>query len=204
SGRAVEFARQEEAVLKRWILGQIKKEGKQISAGALQLFLQRTGNDMENIASELEKLLCYTMTGDAVTTADVEAVCTVLITNRIFEMINAVADKRQKEALRLYYDLLMLKEPPLKILSLLARQFNLLMQVKQLAGSGAALAVIAEKTGLHGFVVRKYIVQAGKLSEKTLRNAVEECIELENAVKSGRLKDVMSVELVLMKYSQAG
>lgn len=203
SGRAVEFARQEEAVLKKWILGQIKKENLQISESALQLFLQRTGNDMENISKELEKLLCYTLQKDAITVADVEAVCTVQTTNRIFEMIAAVAQKQQSTALQLYYDLLTLREPPMRILFLLARQFNLLMQVKQLRSEGVSPPIIAEKTGLHSFVVQKYIAQASRLSEKTLRDAVEECVELETAVKTGRINDVMSVELLLVKYSQA-
>ncbi len=203
SGRAVEFARQEEAVLKKWILGQIKKENRQISEGALQLFLQRTGNDMENISKELEKLLCYTLQKDAITAEDVGAVCTVQTTNRIFEMIGAVAARQQKTALQLYYDLLTLKEPPMRILFLLARQFNLLMQVKQLRREGVSPPVIAEKTGLHSFIVQKYIAQATKLSDETLRAAVEECVELETAVKTGRMNDVMSVELLLVKYSQA-
>lgn len=201
-GRAVEFARQDEAVLKRWILGQIKKENRQISEGAVQLFLQRTGTDMENIAQELEKLLCYTLNKDAITAVDVEAVCTVQTTNRIFDMINAVANKQQKAALQLYYDLLTLKEPPMRILFLLARQFNLLMQVKQLKRAGVAQTAIAEKTGLHGFIVQKYIAQAAKFSDEVLRAAVEECVELETAVKTGQMNDVMSVELLLVKYSQ--
>lgn len=201
-GRAVEFPRQEETVLKKWVLGQIKKENRQISEGAVQLFLQRTGTDMENIAQELEKLLCYTLNKDAITAVDVETVCTVQTTNRIFDMINAVANKQQKAALQLYYDLLTLKEPPMRILFLLARQFNLLMQVKQLKRAGVAQNIIAEKTGLHGFIVQKYIAQAGKFSNEVLRAAVEECVELETAVKTGQMNDVMSVELLLVKYSQ--
>lgn len=201
-GRAIEFARQDESVLKRWVLGQIKKENRQISEGAVQLFLQRTGTDMENIAQELEKLLCYTLNKDAITAVDVEAVCTVQTTNRIFDMINAVANKQQKAALQLYYDLLTLKEAPMRILFLLARQFNLLMQVKQLKHAGVAQSAIAEKTGLHGFIVQKYIAQAGKFSNEVLRAAVEECVELETAVKTGQMNDVMSVELLLVKYSQ--
>ncbi|MFT3985283.1 MAG: DNA polymerase III subunit delta [Lachnospiraceae bacterium] len=203
SGRAVEFSRQEEAVLKKWILGQIKKENRQISGGALQLLLQRTGNDMENISKELEKLLCYTLHKDTITAVDVEAVCTVQTTSRIFDMINAVAAKQQKTALQLYYDLLTLKEPPMRIMFLLARQFNLLMQVKQLRRDGVSPPVIAEKTGLHSFIIQKYIAQAVKFSDETLRAAVEECVELETAVKTGRMNDVMSIELLLVKYSQA-
>ena len=124
-------------------------------------------------------------------------------TNRIFDMINAVAAKQQKVALQLYYDLLTLREPSMRILFLLARQFNLLMQVKQFREEGVSPPVIAEKTGLHSFVVQKYIAQAAKFSNETLRAAVEECVELETAVKTGRMNDVMSVELLLVKYSQA-
>ena len=97
-------------------------------------FLEKTGTDMGNISQELEKLLSYTMGRDVITRADIEAVCTTQITNRIFEMIRAVTEKKQRKALDLYQDLLALKEPPMRILFLLARQFNLLLQVKRAAG----------------------------------------------------------------------
>ena len=84
---------------------------------------------MGNISQELEKLLSYTMGRDVITRADIEAVCTTQITNRIFEMIRAVTEKKQRKALDLYQDLLALKEPPMRILFLLARQFNLLLQM---------------------------------------------------------------------------
>ncbi|MDE6055846.1 MAG: DNA polymerase III subunit delta, partial [Lachnospiraceae bacterium] len=56
--------------------------------------------------------------------------CIVQIQNQIFDMVEAVAQKRQKQALNLYYNLLALKEAPMKILALIARQFNMLLQVK--------------------------------------------------------------------------
>ena len=49
-GRAVEFASQDEATLTKWILGIVKREGKQISKSALILFLERAGTDMEHIS----------------------------------------------------------------------------------------------------------------------------------------------------------
>ena len=51
--------------------------------------------------------------------------CTRQIGNQIFDMVEAIAMRRQKQALDLYYDLLTLKEPPMRILFLIARQFNL-------------------------------------------------------------------------------
>ena len=51
-------------------------------------------------------------------------------------MINNVAMKKQREALRLYDDLLTLKEPAMRILYLIARQFNTLLQIKELQFRG--------------------------------------------------------------------
>lgn len=67
---------------------------------------------MENIDKELEKLLCYCMDKDVIELSDVEAVTTEQITNKVFEMVDAIASHKQKRALELYYDLLALKEPP--------------------------------------------------------------------------------------------
>ena len=109
-GRAVEFARQDEKTLMTWVLGMMKKEGKKITRQDMEDFLEKTGTDMGNISQELEKLLSYTMGRDVITRADIEAVCTTQITNRIFEMIRAVTEKKQRKALDLYQDLLALKE----------------------------------------------------------------------------------------------
>lgn len=200
-GRCIEFVRQKEEVLTRWILAHIKREHKQISGSAMHAFLLRTGDDMENIARELEKLLCYTLHKDTITVEDVENICTVQTENRIFDMITAVSMKQQTEALKLYYDLLTLKEPPMRILFLLAKQFNVLYQVKSCMSQGMSTPAIADKLGMKSFIVSKNVSQAGRFTKESLREAVEECVELEYAVKSGKMSDVMSVELLLIKYS---
>lgn len=200
-GRAVEFKTQDESTLKRWILGILKKENKKITERDLELFLEKTGTDMENISKELEKLVCYCMDKEVVTGEDIEAVCTRQVSNQIFEMMNAIAEKRQKEAMKLYYDLLTLKEPPMRILFLLARQFNLLLQVKELKKKGYPAKTIGENVGLPGFIAGKYVSQAAGFSTRDLRTAVTDCVEAEEAVKTGKIDDVMSVELLLIKYS---
>lgn len=201
TGRVVEFARQNEATLQKWILIQLKKEGKRITQNDLQFFQQRVGSDMENISRELEKLFCYTMGRDVITAADIEAMCTRQIGNQIFDMVEAIAMRRQKQALDLYYDLLTLKEPPMRILFLIARQFNLLMQVRQLKRKGLDEKQIAEKTGLRSFVVRKYVSQSARFTWEELKEALTACVETEEAVKTGQMNDRMSVELLIIAYS---
>ncbi len=200
-GRVVELGRQDESMLIRWIAGNVKREGKQISEHTIRYFLEKVGTDMENIQKEMEKLFCFTMEKDHITVEDVEEICTTQITNRIFDMVDAVADKEQKKALNYYYDLLALKEPPMRILFLLAKQFKLLLEVKVLDKQGYGRKEISEKTGLFPFLVSKYQKQANSFSEKELRDIMENSVDIEERVKTGRLTDTLGVELFIVKYS---
>lgn len=202
AGRAVELGRQDEATLIRWVASSIKRESKSVSEHTVRYFLAKVGTDMENIQKELEKLFCYAMGKDSITAEDVEAICTTQITNQIFDMVNAVADKQQKKALQYYYDLLALKEPPMRILFLLARQFKLLLEVKVMDQKGYGRKEIAEKTGINPFVVGKYQTQAKSFQTKELRNIIEDSVETEECVKTGRLTDTLGVELFIVKYSK--
>lgn len=201
AGRVVELGRQDERTLNAWILSMVKRDGKNITGDALTLFREKSGEDMENIANELEKLLCYVYEKAAIERSDVEEVCTVTTESRVFDMIHAVALKQQKKALELYYDLLSLKEPPMRILFLIARQFNQMLQVKDLREQGYDNPTIATKAGVAPFVVKRSLSQAARFSKETLRRAVEDCVEAEEAVKTGRLGDRLAVEMVIVKYS---
>lgn len=198
NGSVIEFTAQDENTLKRWVAGILGREGKKITESTVQLFLTKTGTDMENIYMELEKLICYCIDKEVVTAEDVEAVCTVRISNHIFEMVDAIADKRSKDALQLYYDLLALKEPPMRILFLIARQCNILLQVKEMKGKGISNKDMAAAVGVPVFALNKYMAQAGKFKSLVLKEAVVKCVEAEEAVKTGRMNDVMSVEMLIM------
>lgn len=202
AGRAVEFPRQGEKVLETWILGRLKRENKKITQPVMQQFLNAVGNDMEYIDKELEKLLCYCMGRDVVTGEDVEAVCVQQAQNKIFDMINAIGEKNQKRALELYYDLLALREPPMRILFLIARQFRILLLVKELSAKGFDNKAIAEKAGIPPFAVQRNRAQARGFELGQLYQAVADCVEAEEAVKTGNRNDRMAVELLIVQYSK--
>lgn len=200
-GYICELKEQSDNDIARWVISLLKREGKVISPQTMQLFLTRTGSSMENISRELEKLVCYTMGREEITPADVEAVCTIQTANRIFDMITAMSQKNQDRALSLYYDLLTLKEPPMRILYLISRNFNQLLMVKELTENGNASQTIASKMGIQGFLVGKLQAQARAFKASVLRRAIEECVALEEAVKTGRLEDRLAVEMMIVKYS---
>lgn len=202
AGKIVEFTSQTEELLTRWVLTRIKKEGKNITGSVMQLFLNKVGNDMGNIDRELEKLLCYCMEKEVIEAADVEAVTTEQTTNKIFDMVNAIAEHNQRKALDLYYDLLTLKEPPMRIMYLISRQFQILLNIKDMSGKGFDNAAMAKNAGIPPFAVRRNLSQAKGFTMQQLKQAIRDGVDYEEAVKTGRMNDQMAVELFLMKYSR--
>ncbi len=200
-GYVGEFGEQDEATLTRWVAGLVKKENMEIDRAAIALLLYKTGTDMENIRRELEKCICYCLKRGKITAQDVEMICTERLSNRIFDMINFLAAGKQEQALKLYYDLLALKEPPMRILFLISRQFNMLLQTKMLREKGCDKRIISEKLGVAPFIAGKYMDQAAHFKRSVLRKALEDCVQAEEDVKTGRIGDVMSVELLMIKYS---
>ena len=157
---------------------------------------------MENIERELEKLLCYTLEKDYIDISDVEAITTEQTENKIFDMIDSVALHQQKKALDLYYELIALKEPPMRILYMLTRQYRSLYFVKALMNQGYGKKEIASKAGLHPFVVGKSMVQCKRFRMGQLRQSMEEGAGLEQAVKTGTLSENLAVELFIVKQSE--
>ena len=176
-GTIAEFARQDEKTLMRWAAGILGKAGKKITQRDMELLLTKTGTDMGNLRMELEKLICYTEGRDVVTAEDIEEICTTQTTNRIFDMVRAVTEKNQKRALDLYYDLLTLKEPPMRILFLLAKQYRQLLQVKQFAEAGLAQQEMESKLGVPSFAVRNIASCARAYTISELEQAIKDFVD---------------------------
>ena len=124
-------------------------------------------------------MLCYTMEKDIIEAEDVEAICANQISGKIFDMVEAIGRKESKRALDLYYDLLMLKEPAMRILFLVTRHFQILMQLSDMMGGGFDYKSMASKVGVPEFAVRKYAGQARAFQGKRLEQIVRECVQTE-------------------------
>lgn len=203
-GLDIEFKEMVKPSVHRWMSGLATKEGKKMDAGAMELLTQRVGLDMGTLHNEMEKLFGYTNGRNQITEADVEALTARSLEDRVFEMVEAIVGKQQKKALRLYYDLLALQKRPNDVLYLLTRQFNQMMQARELKEKGYDRNGIAKRMKLPAnqtFLADKYPRQAAKYAMNELKGIVAECVETEAAIKSGRIMDKLGVELLIVKYS---
>lgn len=58
-------------------------------------FLEQVENSMTNVKNELDKLISYTEGREEIVRDDIDAVCSVQVTGRIFQMMDAVASGNQ-------------------------------------------------------------------------------------------------------------
>lgn len=198
-GYGADMVRQDARQLSSWAGGILAREGKKITGHTMELFLSKTGDDMENIRMELDKLISYTLGREVITDQDVEEICANRVTNKIFDMVAAIVSGKTRAAMDLYEDLLTLREPPMRILFLIARQFNQVLQVKELMAQGMDRSRIASSLKLQPFVVGKIMPQARSFTREQILSRVELCVDCEEAVKTGRLGERLAVELLITK-----
>ncbi len=203
NGSSEEFAKESEETLKRWIAGYLKNSDKKITAAAAEYLLTEVGNDMTLLSLEMEKLIAWCLERDEVTIKDIDTVCTHQVNGKIFDMITAISEHRQKEALALYYDLLTLRESPFHIQSLLVRQYNNLLAVRDGLDRNYSYAMIADKTGIKDWLVKKMSYIAKKMPLAKIKEAIEACARAEEDIKTGNMVDVLAIELLIISLSNA-
>ncbi|MCR5144457.1 MAG: DNA polymerase III subunit delta [Lachnospiraceae bacterium] len=191
-----------EHILQTWIVGQAKREGKQITPDAWAEFLNRTGDNMDHMDREFKKLLSYCYESDTIEKEDVEAICTKQVETKIFDMINAIASKKLDVVMDLYQDMLSAKEPPMRILFMIVRQFNQIFIMKDMAAKGLSNREIATKMKMNDYIVRKNFAAANAFNTNQIRILLEEAADCEWRVKTGQLDERLAVEMLMIKYSR--
>ena len=116
-------------------------------------------------------------------------------------MIDALGYKKQKKTLEIYYDLIATKEPPMRILFMLSRQFNIMLQVCELMSNGFSQKDIASKLAMQPFIVGKAVKQLSNFNSRILKSALKDSRDTEYSIKSGNLDEKIGVEMLLIKYS---
>ena len=202
AGSAVDFSMPDERMLTSWMMARVKQAGKTMTQEAWTEFFDRTNDSMDHMNLEMEKLLSYVYDKDCISLADVEAICTKQMHSKVFDMISFIASKDLPKVLELYHDMLAAKEPPIRILALIIRQFDQMYLMKDMASQGMNVSTIASKLGSRDFIVRKNLGLARNFTMEQIRALLEDAADLDECAKTGRINDRMAVELLMVQYSK--
>jgi DNA polymerase-3 subunit delta len=185
--------------LNYWIRRQAEKVHVSIDDTAMNTLILSCGANLHNISGELEKLSIYVGENGVVTTEIVESMVARSTEQNIFLMIDELARMHVDKALRILYDLLKHKEEPVKILSLIARQFRSMLLVKQLSKQGFSQQQLASQLGLHPYAVKIAGEQARLYEADKLKQSLSRLADMDYQMKVGKMDKVLALEMFMLQ-----
>lgn len=183
------------ADIRAWIKSYLKNAGCNIDSHAVEALTELSGYNMQNLQTELDKLISFA--GKSIRAEHVDAVCSKTVSDRVFDMVDLKLSGSTEKALLLFEDMLSIKIEPMRILYMLSRQFNQVYIIKELSELRFSDAEILSRTGIKEWQLKKLRDRSRGRSLADMRYLTELCLEMETRIKQGDMNDRMAVEIIL-------
>lgn len=197
-----EFPLLQGAELLRWIEQRAKMLHATIEPAAAQRLVELAGNDSRLLANELAKLASYVGRNGKIDLRAVDRLVTDQQEQNLFAFLDELSSRRLGPALRGARALIEDGQAPPYVLFMLARQIRILLQVRQLLSQRRRADEIAAELNLKPFVARKATEQARNFSLTELIHAHDRLLELDHAIKTGRIQAETALELFVVEVCQ--
>jgi DNA polymerase-3 subunit delta len=191
----VEFTRLYDKQIPTWIEAKVREYKKKIEKGALQILHNYVGNNLSDLANEIEKLVRYAEDKESINSSDVESVVGLSKTYNIFQLNDAIGERDCRKGLEILKNLFLLGEKPGTVIYRLTEHFERLIKVKSFAPQkGASLASILK---VHPYFVQKYPRQAENFSQDELEKGIVTLYQTDVGLKSSLMPDKILMELLV-------
>ncbi|RME34961.1 MAG: DNA polymerase III subunit delta [Thermoflexia bacterium] len=182
--------------LPEWIRQRAKKHGGAIDPRAAASLAELVGQDLRLLDQEIQKLVTYAG-GRPVSVEDVAQLVPYVRQVVIFDLTDALGQRRGKEAVALLHRLLDSGENPMGIMGMIVRHFRLLIQTRDLRERGENAATVARILNLYPFVARKLYDQSANFTLKQLEQVYRYLLDLDIAIKTGELTPEAALDLLV-------
>ncbi len=178
-----EFAPLTNTKLPAWIRQQADQYQKKITDNAIKLLINYVGNDLWQLHQEIHKLAHY---GDQPEIAEeaVRELVQAKIDDNIFALIDALGHKDRALALKLIEDQLNSGVNHQYILTMIVRQFRLIIKTKALQKQISGAAALAQALQVHPLVAEKILTQSRHYDQEQLKNIYAHLLELDDQFKT--------------------
>lgn len=161
---------------------------------AMELLIERCDLDVCRLEREMTKLSLY---GSKITKEIVNQMVAKPLEDDVFELSNALLKKDQKNIMRIYHDLKLLKIEPIYLISLLANQFRLLLQVAILKKENKMDNEIANLLSIHPYRVKLAKDYCRQYPIAQIKDILCELATLDYEIKIGKKDRYVDFELFL-------
>lgn len=180
-----EFKYMDEAKVKDYILQILKKYHITISNQDAEYMANMCGTQKANIINELNKLVLYLGDQTIVTKEAIENVCTKTLHAKIFDVLTHIVNKNKQVAIKQLDELLLQKEPVVKISIMLYKQVKQMYLIKYLKEKNASN--ITQILGIHPFVFKNLSKSCEFYTLNQLRNILKEFDRYDEKTKNGEM-----------------
>jgi DNA polymerase-3 subunit delta len=194
--------------LPEWVAQQIAARGATADAEACRILVQLVGDDVHELASEIDKLATWA-NGAALTAADVESLVAARADIPPFALTDAWGRRDVPGVLRAFETLLERESGPrsgtlLRLAALLGNHIARVRACQALAAEGVRPRDAAPKLKMHPFAAEKAFQQAQQFGEHELRHAAVALSRLDLALKgNSRLGGELEFERTLVELTRA-
>lgn len=193
----------------KWVKKQFEKNEAYIDNPQIMYFIDQEGyrdkssdKTLSDLQNEINKISSFVGKGNKVTNEIIDKLSQKKIENDIFKLIDCIGEKRSSNAMKILNDMIQEGESVLGIFSMIAKQFKVVMQVRQLQNEGYTAKVIAEKLKIHPFVAGKALKQSNSFTDNTIVEMLNYILESDYKIKNGLVRDTLAVEMLVSKYCQ--
>ena len=160
--------------------------GHQLSPEAAAALLEATGNDLAGIDDAIERLSLFVGPRASVGVEAVQQCVSHLRVESVWTLVDAVSQRDAATALRSVASLLADREPALRILALLARQFRMLARMRSALRGGALPQQAAQQAGAPAFKPRELAQASRRFGAADLRRAFCVLAQTDRKLKNTR------------------
>ena len=186
---AEEFTFLNPGQVNQWISREISKRKATIDQQAISHLAATVGNDLWHLSNEIEKLIHFKK-NEPITIDDIDNLVKAKFDDDIFKFIDAIANNNKKQALKLMSDQINSGSNDLYLLSMLIRQFRILLLIKDLQETYPTVSKleIAKKLKIHPFVAQKALSQVNNFSLARLKKIFSLLLNIDLKIKTSANK----------------
>ena len=188
-----EFPALRRDALATWVRQRAEAKGAQIEQQAVAALVEHVGSDLWTMDAEVEKLAIY-CADRAIRAEDVGALVSHSRESSVFDLVDAVMEKRPDAALKALTRLLNGGATGPYIVSMVARQARMVALAQELSRSRVAQSEWGKRLGTSSdFVVRKVGDQARRFTADAVRRLYDLLLEADLAMKTGGATDEIAL-----------
>lgn len=180
---------------RNWLMDRTLALKLKLSPDAINHLLKDFSGDLWRLANELNKLSAYA-DGVEVTEKMVCDLAPGLLTDRIFEVIDALAQKKLALANRLINQQLTFGTNEQRLISMFAYQFRNLALVTDLVRQGVSQDKLLNASGLHPYVLQKTLGMTRGFTTSNLSKIFQWLRRIDMATKQGKLSPEMGIDIL--------